>query len=66
MFDMIKFMMPEENDKSELINFIEYDESLQLENHTILRKFFNILFVPIPNNLPKDFKHKIKKTDRVA
>lgn len=58
--------MQEKNSKSELMSFVEYDKNLQLEDHGLFRKLLNVFFVPILNNLPKDFKHKIKKTDKAA
>ncbi len=58
--------MFDKNGKSDRAIFIEYDKNLQLEEHGLLRKLFNVLFVPFLNNLPKNFKHRIKKTDRAA
>lgn len=47
-------------------SFIDNDESLELETNSFARTFLNVFFVPILNNLPKDFKHKIKKTSSAA
>jgi len=58
--------MSEKNSTSDIIVFVEYDKDLFLENHGLLRKLFNLFFVPLLNNLPKNFKHNIKKTDKAA
>ena len=46
--------------------FINNDPGLRLETNSFLKRLFNLFFIPIINNLPKGFKHKIKKTDRSA
>lgn len=63
---MIEFIMQEKNSNAELVSFVEYDKELNLEDHSIFRKAINLFFVPILNNLPKNFKHHIKKTDTAA
>lgn len=47
-------------------SFVDNDRDLGLETNSIPRKFLNLFLVPILNNLPKDFKHKIKKTNEAA
>lgn len=45
---------------------IDHDNAVGLETNSLLRKFFDLFFIPVLNNLPKNFKHKIKKTNRAA
>lgn len=52
--------------KNSAVSVIDCDNALGLETNSVTRKFFNFFFVPILNNLPKDFKHNIKKTNRAA
>lgn len=47
-------------------NIIYDDKSLGLETHSLFRKFINIFFVPIINNLPKGFSEYIKKSNPAA
>ncbi len=46
--------------------FVENNKKLELETNSIFRKIFNLFFIPILNNLPRNFKHKIKKTNKAA
>lgn len=46
--------------------FIENNKNLDLETNSILRKISNLFLIPVLNNLPKNFKNKIKKTNRAA
>ncbi len=45
---------------------VDRDPSLDLETNSPLRKVVDVFFLPILNNLPKDFKHLIKKTNNAA
>jgi hypothetical protein len=51
---------------SEISAYVDTDPDLSLESNSILRKFIDLFFLPVLNNLPKDFKHLIKKTNNAA
>jgi hypothetical protein len=55
--------MKKENTEMNFTTPVDNDSSLGLEKNSLAKKFFNVFFVPILNNLPKGFKHKIKKTN---
>jgi SAM-dependent methyltransferase len=46
--------------------FIVNDKSLELETNNFFKRFLNIFFVPILNNLPVSFKKYIKKSSAAA
>lgn len=48
------------------VAYVDMDGSLDLEKNGIIRKFFNLFFIPFINSLPKSFKHLIKKTNKAA
>lgn len=47
-------------------SFVDYDNKLGLETNNFTRKLFNLLFITILNNLPRNFKYLIKKTNKDA
>jgi 2-polyprenyl-3-methyl-5-hydroxy-6-metoxy-1,4-benzoquinol methylase len=46
--------------------FVVKDPSLKLEKNGLIRRFFNLFFIPFLNALPKNFKYLIKKTNKSA
>jgi hypothetical protein len=58
--------MKKENAEMDFATPVDNDPGLGLEKNSLAKKFFNVFFVPILNNLPKGFKHKIKKTNKAA
>ena len=58
--------MQQENTDVTFVSPVDYDSTLGLETNSPFKRFINLFFVPILNNLPKDFKHKIKKTNNAA
>ncbi len=47
-------------------SYVDNDPALNLEIESFLRKGFNFFFLGVLNNLPKGFKHVIKKTNKDA
>lgn len=47
-------------------NLVDYDKNLNLEFNSFFKKTINLILIPILNNLPRNFKNKIKKTDKAA
>jgi SAM-dependent methyltransferase len=45
---------------------IDNDKELNLESNSLLKKVFNVFFIPVLNSLPKNFKNIIKKTNKSA
>ncbi|MCX6701695.1 MAG: methyltransferase [Candidatus Zambryskibacteria bacterium] len=58
--------MQQENTETAFASPVDYDSTLWLETNSSLKEFFNLFFIPILNNLPKGFKHRIKKTNKAA
>lgn len=58
--------MKNEDLENKIVSYVDYDKSLDLENNTKLKSFFNLFFIPILNSLPKDFKKIIRKTNNSA
>ena len=48
------------------VSFVDDDPKLGLETNSLARKFFNLIFIPILNILPKNFKYLIKRTNNAA
>ncbi len=46
--------------------FVDNDPDLGLEHLGFMRRILDLVFLPILNNLPKNFKHIIKKTNHSA
>lgn len=49
-----------------IISYVDKDPTLMLESNNFFKKIFNLLFIPILNLLPRNFKHIIKKTNKSA
>ena len=56
----------ENNLDTKKISYIDNDPQLFLETNSSFKKLVNIFLIPILNNLPKNFKKVIKKTNKAA